>query len=200
MRLRRLARLDLDVLDEVRLDAAATVPSLVVATVAMALLGLGGWLWWVISGFEDRGEVFVKTVLLGTFASMLMWLVWLLVVYAVLRQLAGVTVAVDQLVRSAGFAAAPLALGVLMLLPAIAFGVGLLALGAWLLATQAAIERTTAVRGGVPMLANLAGFGAWAVLMSLLSTASNQLGTGPFLAESIWDIASYEIGRVLPGG
>lgn len=200
-RLRRLALLDLGVLDEVRYDDAATVSSLVVATVSMALLGLGGWLWWVFSGFGDAGTVFLKSVLFGTLASLLLWLVWLLVVYWLLQRIAGVTVPVEQLVRAAGFATAPLALGVFMALPAVSFGVGLLALGAWLLTTQAAVERVAGGGSGAVMVANLAGFAAWAVLMSLFTTASNQLGPGPFLAESIWDmISGFEVGRGLLGG
>ena len=184
-----------------RHDAAATVWSLVVAAVSMAALGFGGWLWWIFSGFGTPGSVFVKTVLFGTLASLLMWLVWLLVVYALLQRLAGVTVPVEQLVRAAGFATAPLLLGLLMAVPAISFGVGLLALGGWLLATQAAIERSTGAPTGAAMVANLAGFGAWAVLMSLLTTASNQLGPGPLLSESLWDMMSgFEAGRALLGG
>ena len=199
-RLRRLALLDLNVLDDVRHDEGATVSSLLVATSSMALLGVGGWLWWVFSGFGDGGAVFLKSVLFGTLASLLMWLVWLLIVHRLLERIAGVTVPVEQLVRAAGFATAPLALGLLMALPAVSFGVGLLALGAWLLTTQAAVERVAGGGSGAVMVANLAGFAAWAVLMSLLTTASNQLGSGPFLAESIWDVISgYEVGRVLLG-
>jgi len=164
----------------------------------MALLGLGGWLWWVFSGFGTPGAVFVKSVLFGTLASLLMWLVWLLVVYAVLQRVAGVTVPVEQLVRAAGFAVLPLSLGILMAVPAVSFGVGLVVLGGWLLTTQAAVERVSGVDGGAVMLANLAGFAAWAILMSLLTTASNQLGPGPLLAESIWDLLSgIESGRLV---
>ena len=200
-RLRRLALLDLSVFDDVRGDATATVWSLVVAASSMALLGTGGWLWWVASGFGTPGAVFLKSVVLGTLASLLMWLVWLLVVYALLQRLTGVSVPVEQLVRAAGFATAPLAVGVLMVVPAISYGVGLLALGAWLLATQVAIERASGVSGGAVMVANLAGFAAWAVLISLLTTASNQLGQGPFVAESIWDaLSGYEAGRAVLGG
>ena len=183
-----------------RYDDSATVPSLVVAACSMALLALGGWLWWVFSGFGTPGTVFLKSVIFGTLASLTMWLVWLLVVYALLQRLAAVTVAVDQLLRAAGFAATPLALGVFMAVPAISFGVGLVALGGWLLATQQAVERSTGVGSGVAMAANLAGFAAWALLMSLLTTAANQLGPGPFLAESIWDLLSgLEVGRAVLG-
>lgn len=183
-----------------RHDSSATVWSLVVAASSMAMLGAGGWLWWVFSGFGASGSVFVKTVIFGTLASMLLWLVWLLVVYALLQRLAGVITPVEQLLRAAGFATFPLSLGIFMAIPAISFGVGLLALGGWLLTTQAAVERTTGAPAGVALFANLAGFAAWVVLMSLLTTASMQIGPGPLLAESLWEsISGYEAGRSLLG-
>jgi hypothetical protein len=82
-----------------------------------------------------------------------------------------------------------------MAVPAISFGAGLLALGSWLLTTQAAIERITGVRSGAVMFANLAGFAAWAALMSLFSSGSQQLAPGPFLAEAVWDAGSVFVGR-----
>jgi hypothetical protein len=168
----------------------------------------------------------VKSVLLGSVFSLALWLGWLLVAYTLIQRLAGMTVPVDQLVRGAGFAAAPLALGVLMVLPAISFGVGVVAVAAWLLLTQQAIERVTALRGGVPLLANAAGFAVWASWfvavasrdmppaqtakpaalavwaggMSLLATATNQLAPGPFLAEAIWEaLASLDLSRGIVG-
>lgn len=199
-RLARLARFDLGVFDDVRTDPSATVWALVVAATSMAVLGLGGWLWWQFSGFGTPATVFLKTVVFGTLASLLLWLVWLLVVYALVQRLTGIVVPVEQLVRAAGFATAPLMLGIFMAVPAISFGVGLVALGGWLLATQAAVERVTGAPPGIAMFANLAGFGAFVVLMSLLTTASNQLGPGPLLAESLWEsISGYEVGRALLG-
>lgn len=186
-RLRRLALLDLSVFDEVRFDRSATVPSLVVAAVSLLLFGLGGWLWWLASPLGDTAGVFVKTVILGAMFGFALWLVWLLVVYSVLRRISGLTVEVEQLVRTAGLAAAPLVLAMLMVVPSISFGVGLLALGGWLVATQVAVERTAGRPGGDVVLANLLGFGVWVIGMSLLATGSNQIGSGPFLAESIWD-------------
>jgi hypothetical protein len=166
----------------------------------MAMLGMGGWLWWLFSGFGTSGSVFFKTVLLGTLAGMLLWLVWLLVVYALVQRLTGVITPMEQLVRAAGFATLPLTFGILMAIPAISFGVGLVALGGWLLTTQQAVERSTGAPVGVAMISNLAGFAAWVILMSLLTTASNQLGPGPLLAESLWEsISGYEVGRSLLG-
>ncbi|MEX2031965.1 MAG: hypothetical protein WEA81_03765 [Dehalococcoidia bacterium] len=186
-RLRRLATLDLDVFDELRFDPSATLPSLVVAATGLLALGLGGWLWWITSGLGDTGAVFVKTVILGTAFGLGAWLLWLLVIYAVLRRISNLTMQVEQLIRAAGFAAAPLVIALGMAIPSISFGVGLLALVAWAGATHVAVERTVGRGGGDVLAANLAGFGAWVILMSLLATGTNQIGPGPFLAESIWD-------------
>lgn len=190
-RLGRLARLDLRVLDEVRVDAGATVPALLVAAAGLLALSLGGWLWWLISGLGETGSVLLEAVVLGTAFSIGGWLVWLLVIYAVMRQVSGITLQVDQLIRTAGFAAAPLVIGPGMAIPSISFGVGLLALVAWAATTQAAVERTAGRGGGDVVAANLAGFAAWAVMMSLVSSAANQIGPGPFLAEAVWDAVTY---------
>ena len=197
-RLRRLLELDLTVFDDVRYDPSATVWSLVVAAVSMALFALGGWFWWVFSGLGDAGAVFLKSVVLGTLFSLALWLVWLLVVYAMLQRLTGRAVQMDELVRAAGLATAPLALGLLMLVPAVSFGAGLFALTMWVLTTQIAVERVSGADVGQAMIANLAGFGAWVIVMSLLATGSNQLAPGPFLAESIWDaITALDVSALL---
>jgi hypothetical protein len=194
--LHRLAMLDVRVFDDVRTDPTATIPAIAVAAGSTLLLGIGGWLWWITSGLGDDRAVFVKSVLLGTIFSIVLWLVWLLIVYELMQRLAHTTVRVDQLVRAAGFAAAPLSLGVLMVIPQLSFGIGLLAIASWVLFTQAAIERVSGISGGVPMLANAAGFAAWAIGMSLLSTGTNQLAPGPFLAESIWNaLTALEFSR-----
>lgn len=186
-RLRRLALLDLAVLDEVRVDARATLSALVVAVGSIALLGLGGWLWWVSSGLGDRSAVFVKTVVLGTASATVAWLVWLLIAYAILNRIGRVAVDVGGLVRTASFACTPLAAALLMIVRPLAFGVGVAVLAAWVAATQIAITRATRRTDAEVLLANAAGFGAWALLMSLVTSGAHQVGPGPFLAESIWE-------------
>ena len=184
-RLARLARFDRDVLNEVRHDPGAMVPAVVVAVGSMLLYGVGGWLWWVRADFSDAGTLFLKSVLIGTLFAVALWLVWLLVVYLVLLQLARVMVPVDQLLRGAGFATTPLAVGLLMVVPGVSFGVGILALGGWLLLTQVVIERCAPRAGGVATLANLAGFGVWLAVMSLLALGDDPLVPGAFLVEAL---------------
>jgi hypothetical protein len=186
-RLQRVAQLDATVFDDIGDDARATAPALVVAGTSMVLLGLGGWLWWWASGLSELDSVFIKTVVLGTLFSLALWLAWLLVVYLVLQRVANVTVEIEPMLRAAGFACAPLALGLFMVIPGISFGVGITALGVWAVSMHTALRRATGVDGGALVLANAAGFGLWAIVMSLLATSSNQIAPGPFLAESIWD-------------
>jgi hypothetical protein len=200
-RLRRLLRLDLSTLDEAANDPASTVASGAVVIVSMALLGLGGWLWWTISGLPDRAGVFVSSVVFGTVFGVALWLGWLLIAYVVLQRLTGRAPPIEAMARACALAAAPLALGLLMALPIVSFGVGLLALAAWVALTQAAIERSTGAPAGAALAANLAGFAAWAVVMSVLSTAQQQLAPGPFLAESLWDaLAAFDAARAVVEG
>ena len=187
LRLRRLLIFDLSVLDEVRFDPRASGASLVVAGTSMALFGLGGWLWWWASDLEADGPVFFKSVVLGTLTSLALWLVWLLAAYGLLERAMGVRVHVEELLRATGLATAPLALGVLMVIPALSFGVGIAVIGAWLLATQVAIERATGASSTQALVANLAGFALWAIGMSLLATAGEPFAPGPFLAESVFE-------------
>jgi hypothetical protein len=166
----------------------------------MLMLGVGGWLWWIASGLGDSRTVLIKSVLIGSLFSLALWLAWLLVVYIVLHRLTDVTINVERLVRAAGMASAPLALGLLMAVPMISFGVGLVAVGTWALTTQAAIERATGLNGRPVVIANAAGFAVWAIAMSLLATSTNQIAPGPFLAESIWDaVTTFDYAEVALG-
>ncbi len=192
-RLRRLLRLDLSALEDAANDEASTSECLAVVVISMALLGLGGWLWWAVAGLPDRAGVFVSSVIFGAVFGVALWLAWLLIAYVLLQRLSGRPPRIEAMVRACGLAAAPLALGLLMVLPILSFGIGLLALAAWVALTQAAIERSTGAPAGAAFAANLAGFLAWAVVMSVLSTAQQQLAPGPFLAESLWDaVASLD--------
>ncbi len=186
-RLRRLLTLDLRVLDEVRGDPAATLPAIVIAIASMAMLGFGGWFWWLASGLAGPWPVLLKSVALGTGFAAAAWIVWLIVATAVLNRLTRTAVDVAALLRTAGFACLPLSIALLMVARPIAFGIGMTAIAGWVAATQIALQRASGRTDGEAWLANIAGFGAWAIVMSLLTTASNQTAPGPFLAESIWE-------------
>ncbi|MCH2524273.1 MAG: hypothetical protein MK020_05280 [Dehalococcoidia bacterium] len=200
-RIRRLTFLDFTVLDEVRFDSKATFPSLAVASASMMFLGLGGWLWWLSSGLGDVRTVLIKSMLMGSFFSLALWLCWLVVAYLILKRYTDKPINAEELIRSAGIAAAPLAFGIFMVIPSISFGIGILTIAAWVLTTNEAIERVSGIKGRPVLLANIAGFSLWVICMSILATSTNQIAPGPFLAESIWEaIAVFDYGDVILEG
>lgn len=168
-------------------DATNIEMGLAIAAGSMFALGLGGWLWWLRSGLGDPGTVFLKSVVFGGLVSFALWLAWLVVVFAVVQVLAGRTIQMERLAAEAGFATAPLALGLLMALPLFSFGIGVAAIGLWVASMQVAVERAGGVRGRTALVANALGFLLWAGMLSLLATGSQPLAPGPFLAESVWE-------------
>ena len=176
--------------------AVTTELSLVIALVSMFGLGLGGWLWWWSSGMSalrpdlTLWTLFVRSALFGTAVSFGLWLGWLLVAFAVLQRVTGAAVPMERLLREAGLATAPLALGVLMVVPYLAFGLGVAVLGAWVVSMQGALERATGYRGGWILVANTLGFGLWAGVLSLLGARGDVYAPGPFLAHSVWEIVA----------
>jgi len=189
-RLLRIARLDLGAIGDVQRDRGATAAGVLVAVASLAAFALGGWLWWLVSDFAAARETFVKSVLFGTLAAFALWLGWLLVVYLLVQRAMRVAMRVDELLRAGGFATFPLVLGLLMVVPRLAFGVGLLALALWFVAMQAAIERVSGIRGGAALQANAAGFALWAGVLALLASADDPLAPGVFLAVHLWNAAA----------
>lgn len=174
----RLLRLDTSALEEVRDNPAQTVPAVAVVGAAVLAGALGGWLWLAIE-FDglSAGRIFLREFVLGTIFGVLLWAVWVLIVELVLTQAYSQHVDRGALVRCMGYAAAPGALMLLVLLPSLSLGIGLIAVGGWWLLSDHAIR--TAVPG-VPApqaaAANLAGFAVFALVLSLLG---HQAGMAP---------------------
>ena len=196
-RLMRLAKLDTSIFDEVRLDTSATIPSVAVAVVATFLAGLGGWLWWIMQDFGDSGKVMMQSFILGSIFSVALWVVWLLIVYVLLTQVFRAQADIQQLVRTMGMAAAPLALSVLMFIPALDFGIGLASLALLFGLTTFAIQASTSASAGQVLVCNAAGFAIWAIVLALLVGSDSFFAPGIFLVdatkEAMVDIASLTI-------
>lgn len=189
-RIRRLAAMDASVFEEVRDQPGETVPALLVVSVATFLAAVGGWLWLEIDiDGLDTGKIVVKELLLGSIFSLLLWGAWVLVTQAVLATLFRVPTPPLALVRTMGYAAAPLALTVAMLIPTVSFGIGLVALVIWFALTGTAIQATAprASRGQI-LIANLIGFTCYAVLLAILADSA---GLAPGLFVHGADLAEY---------
>ena len=170
-------------------DALVPMPfALVFALAGMVALALGGWLWWLTSGLGDPRT----TLTVGVPFSFALWIAWLVISIAVVQRLGRTMVPVDRLLREAGLACWPLFLALGMAIPAISFGVGILAIGGWVAATQAALARVAGRPGRGVLAANLVGFGVWCVVMSLLASGDHAIAPGPFVAESIWEAVTSQ--------
>lgn len=193
-RLRRLATLDTSVFDEVRTDTNSTIPAVVVALAATLLSGVGGWLWWLFADFGDSGKVFVQSVILGSILSVIMWGIWIAITYVMLTQVFRARADVNELVRVMGFAAAPLALTVLMFIPGIDFGIGLAATALFFATTVLAVQTATDAPAGRALVATLAGFAVWAIVLGLLTTKDHTWAPGFFVmdrpVDALKDLAS----------
>lgn len=194
-RLLRLARLDTSVFDEVKVDPAATVPALVVAAGATLLAGLGGWLWWIFQDFGDTGKVFVQSVILGSLFSVALWIVWLLVAYVILTQVFREQADWQQMLRTMGLAAAPLALSLLILITPIGLGIGLASVALFFGLTTIAVQAVTPADPAKVLVANVVGFAVWAIVLTLLVTDDSFLAPGVFLydapSEALSSIADF---------
>lgn len=189
-RLQRLVRLDTSVFDEVRQDPAATTPAVLVVVLSTFLSGVGGWLWWMIKDFGDGGQVFVESVVLGSVFSIALWIVWLLVAWVILTQLFREEADWQQMLRTMGMATAPLGISVAMFIPGIDLGIALASVALFFGLTTIAIQSVTTANAARVLVANLVGFGVWAMVLGLLVNGDSFLAPGIFLMNAPVDRVS----------
>ena len=192
--LQRLARLDTTVFDEVRSAESQTIPAVVVSAVSILLGSLGAYLWLIVDnpfgGFDlDHVQAILRVLLLGTAVTFAMWVAWALITQVVLLNLYNVTADRMALLRCIGFATAPAAVMLLVAIPSLSFGIGLVAIVAWFVLTNYAIQ--AAAPNAAPnqvVISNLAGFLVFAVVLALLADAA-ALASGVFV--HVADISEY---------
>ncbi|MGA2285194.1 MAG: hypothetical protein ABSG55_02840 [Dehalococcoidia bacterium] len=206
-RLMRLARLDTTVFDEVRLDPGATIPSLVVMAASTFLAGLGGLLYWMItlnipsvpgvSISRGTGAFFLKSTIMGSVFAIALWVAWVLLVYIILTQLFKEQADAQQLLRTMGMAAIPLALTFFMFIPQVDFGIGLISLALLFGLTTVAIQAATKADVAKVLVANTAGFAVWALVLTLLAGNISLSGNG--LSPNIYAPGIFSFGASFGG-
>ena len=180
----RLARLDLTVFDDVKDDAAATVPALAVAVVASFLSGLGSWLWWIFQDFPKGGsDVFLKSLILGGILQVGVWFLWVYVAAMILSRGLGAAADLNRLLRTMGLAFAPMAIAVLMFISFLAIPFGVIAVGATVALSYVAMQAATGAQPQQVMLANVLGFVIFAIVLGILGNLAQV----------------YEVGGLAPG-
>ena len=169
--LRRLIALDTKVFDEIRANPAATVPAVIIVSLATFLFGLGGWLWWTVEDFGQRSDVFIHSAVIGSLVAIVLWgIAWLGLVYVMLSQVFRERVYLEQLLRVMGLAAAPLCLGFLMFIPGLSFAIALAAVTFTFGLTGIAIQSVTTANAARVLAANAAGFALWALVLTFLAS------------------------------
>ena len=169
----RLVRLDLTVFDDVKDDVTATVPALTVMLVASLVAGLGSWLWWVVGDAPGKdGEAFLKTFILGGLFQAALWVLWVYIATMVLSRFFGASADLNQMMRTMGLAFAPMVIAILMVIDILAVPFGVIAIAATLLLSNAAIQSTTDAEPRQVILANVAGFAVFAIVLGILANVA----------------------------
>jgi hypothetical protein len=180
-RVRRLAMLDTTVFDEVRSDGAALPAAAIVAAVSILLSGIGGWLWWMFNDLPDSGDIFLKSTIFGSLFAIGLYLVWMGINYVMLSQVFRARVDMQELARVMGFAAAPMALSLLMFIPILDMGIALTSIALLFGTNIVAVQSATDAPAGRVLASNAAGFAVWALILSLLVNDTNVYAPGFFV-------------------
>jgi predicted permease len=160
----RIFRLDFSAFSEIRASPSATTAAIAVVFVASLFAGLGSWLW-ALDSFVDDSDAFVRSFVVGSMIQTIVWFVWVYIAYLVLTWGYGARQEFGELTRAMGFAFAPVALSVLVFIGGLAVPVGLISFGTTILFTNAAIQQVSDAEADEATVANVAGFGIFAIVM-----------------------------------
>jgi hypothetical protein len=178
-RLVRLAKLDTSVFDE----AQELIPGVIVAVVSAFLAGLGVFLWWSMQDFTPDGN-FINNFILGSIFLAALYGVAALVIYVVLAQMYHVQVELPALVRTMGYAAAPLAASVLMFIPIIWPVFSLVPLALLFVLMIYAVQSVSGAESRQVIMATTIGFTVMVLILGFLALASSEtdvpMGAGQF--------------------
>ncbi|HEU4759986.1 MAG TPA: hypothetical protein VFT91_08410, partial [Dehalococcoidia bacterium] len=160
----RLFSLDFTVFDDVRSQPSATTAAVVVVGGASVLAGIGSWLWAVQTDGVDAGDVFIKSLILGSIIQTLVWLLWVYLTYQVLVRGYNARVDFAELARTMGFAFAPVALSLGIAITVFAVPIGIVSLSMTVLLTNVAIQHASDAEVREATLANITGFAVFAIV------------------------------------
>lgn len=180
-RIVRLAKLDTTVFDEVRDDARELIPALIVAGIACLLAGLGALLWWSVVPNEflrDNVEKkFLDTLILGSIFLAAMYGVAALIIYVVMAQMYKVTVDLQALIRTMGYAALPLALCILQFIPLLWPVFALVPLALLFVMMIYAVQSATGAESKQVVTATTIGFAVMVLVLGIISASTGATDT-----------------------
>jgi len=184
----RVLRLDLSVFDEIRSDPSATPGAIVVVATASLMAGFGSWLWAVQWRGVEATEVFVKSLVFGSVLQTLAWFIWVYLVFQLLVRGYNARVDFYELIRTMGFAFAPVGMSILVAITFFAVPFGVISLTGAVLLTHLAIQASSSAEARQVLVANAAGFTVFAVVMGILANISK-----------VTSVGGAEVGGLAPG-
>lgn len=187
-RVQRALLLDAGAFEEARDDAAFTPYAIALAAIAVVIGSIGSFLWAAIV-LGETGDFFVEAIILGSIFLTLLWIAGILVAYVVLTQVFRESVTPDALARVMALGHIPFALSLLVLIPGIGFGFGVLAIAAMFFYTisgiRAAYPQIDPLRA---LIAVTAAFAVWTMILPLLTSTGNSFAPGTFVYEWSEDV------------
>ncbi len=176
----RLIRLDLTVFDDIRSEPSATPSAIVVVFVASVMAGIGSWLWAVQTDGVEASEVLWKSLLAGSIIQTLAWFIWVYFVFQVLARAYGARVDFSELIRTMGFAFAPVGMSILVSIISFTVPFGVVSLAGATMLTHFAIESSSNAEPRQILVANFVGFLTFAVVMGALANVTEINSVGGF--------------------
>jgi hypothetical protein len=182
-RLQRMLLLDTSVFEEVRDDERELKSALLVAGSACLLAGFGSWLHWETSAFTPE-NAFLNAFVLGSLFLALIYGAATLLIYVLMVQFLRVQVDLLAIVRTMGYAAAPLALSVGMFIPVLYPLFALMPLALLLVAMIYAVQSATGAEPVKVVVSCLIGFGFMVLVLGVVAISSSgpeaPIGAGQF--------------------
>lgn len=179
--LRRVVRLEPDAFKEIRDARGLTAYALAALVVAILLAGFGAYLYGQ-TVLEFGGFSFVKTALLGSLFTLILFGAGFGITYVVLTQFFRIDIAPDALFRLLAVGHLPYALGVFVCIPELGFAFGLLSiLGVFYWSTFALRSALPAASEPRLAAAVIAGICLWAAFIPFISGPDNEFVTGVFV-------------------
>ncbi|MDE2669594.1 MAG: hypothetical protein OXI51_08060 [Chloroflexota bacterium] len=179
----RMVFLDTGVFEEVRDDERELGSALIVAGGACLLAGLGAWLHWEGASYTPP-NAFINSFLLGSLFLAAMYGAAALLIYVLMVQFFRVQVDLLAIVRTMGYAAAPLALSMGMFLPVLYPVFALMPLALLLVAMIYAVQAATGAEPLQVVVSCLIGFGFMVLVLGVVAISSSgpdaPIGAGQF--------------------
>jgi hypothetical protein len=165
----RLARLDLTVFEEIRSSPPATTGAVAVVFGASVMAGIGTWLWAVQWSGIEATDVFIRSLVIGSVLQTLAWFIWVYIVFLVLVRAYGARTDFAELIRTMGFAFSPMALSILIAVAGFSVPFGVISIASTVLLNFFAMQAASNAEPRQALLADLAGFTVFAVVMGVLA-------------------------------